>query len=73
MSRPERARKGESLVLALAALMLAASSATPAAALTTAAPWWEKVTFTISGDGSFIIVNGGTIRITFGPAVSTSR
>ncbi len=39
-------------MLALAALMLAASSATPAAALTTAAPWWEKVTFTISGDGS---------------------
>jgi hypothetical protein len=39
-------------VFALAALVLAASTATPSSALTTASPWWEKVTFTISGDGS---------------------
>jgi hypothetical protein len=41
-------------VLALAALMLAAASpdasATPA--LTSTSPWWEKFTFTMSGDGS---------------------
>jgi len=52
MSRLEAGTKGETLVFALAALMLAATSATPATALTTASPWWEKVTFTISGDGS---------------------
>jgi hypothetical protein len=33
-------------------MLLAASSATPSPALTTASPWWEKVTFTISGDGA---------------------
>lgn len=39
-------------MFALAALLLAASTATPSPALTTASPWWEKVTFTISGDGA---------------------
>lgn len=39
-------------MFALAALLLAASSATPSPALTTASAWWERVTFTISGDGS---------------------
>lgn len=39
-------------MFALAALLLAASSAAPSPALTTASPWWERITFTISGDGS---------------------
>ena len=39
-------------MFALAALLLATSSATPSPALTTASPWWERVTFTISGDGA---------------------
>ena len=39
-------------MFALAALLLATSSATATPALTTASPWWEKVTFTISGDGA---------------------
>ena len=52
MSRLEAGTKGETLVFALAALLLAASSATASPTLTTASPWWERVTFTISGDGS---------------------
>lgn len=39
-------------MFALAALLLSTASATPSQALTTASPWWEKVTFTISGDGA---------------------
>lgn len=39
-------------MFALAALLLAASTAAPSPALTTASPWWERITFTISGDGS---------------------
>ena len=38
-------------MLGLAAIFLAAASATPAPALTTVAPWWEKITYTVSGDG----------------------
>lgn len=40
-------------MLALAALMLAAASPTPipSPALTSTAPWWEKFTFTMTGDG----------------------
>jgi hypothetical protein len=34
------------------ALMLAAATATPSPALTTATPWWERFTFTMTGDGS---------------------
>lgn len=37
-------------MFALAALLLATASSSQA--LTTASPWWEKVTFTISGDGA---------------------
>ena len=48
----ERARKGELLVLAIAALMLAAASPAPAPALTMTAPWWEKFTFTMTDDGT---------------------
>ena len=39
-------------MLALAALILAASSPTPSPALTSTAPWWEKFTFTMTGDGT---------------------
>lgn len=39
-------------MLAFAALMLAAASATNSPALTTAAPWWERFTFTMTGDGA---------------------
>jgi hypothetical protein len=42
---------GESLVLALAALMLVAASPSPAEALASSSPWWEKFTFTMSADG----------------------
>jgi len=39
-------------VLALAALILAAASPpAPSPALTSTAPWWEKFTFTMTGDG----------------------
>lgn len=39
-------------MLALAALILAASSPAPSPALTSTAPWWEKFTFTMTGDGT---------------------
>lgn len=41
-------------MLGLAALILAATSASAGAspALTLVAPWWEKVTYTINGDGA---------------------
>lgn len=39
-------------MLGLAALILASASANVSPALTSAAPWWEKVTFTITGDGA---------------------
>jgi hypothetical protein len=51
MALLERARKGEFLVLAIAALMLASASSVQPPALTTAAPWWEKFTFTMTDDG----------------------
>jgi hypothetical protein len=53
MALSERARK-EFLVLGLAALILTAASASADAspALTSVAPWWEKVTYTINGDGA---------------------
>ena len=38
-------------MLKLAALVLAAASATQTPALVSSAPWWEKVTVTLSGDG----------------------
>jgi hypothetical protein len=38
-------------VLGLAALILAASSPAPSPTLTSTAPWWEKVTFTLIGEG----------------------
>jgi hypothetical protein len=38
-------------VLKLAALALAAASTTSSPALVSSAPWWEKVTITIAGDG----------------------
>lgn len=37
-------------MLGLAALILAAAPSGPSPALTPIAPWWEKVTYTISGD-----------------------
>ncbi len=52
MALLERARKGEFLVLAIAALMLASASPAQPPALTTAAPWWEKFTFTMTDDGT---------------------
>ena len=39
-------------MLALAAFILAASSPTSSPALTSTAPWWEKFTFTMTGDGT---------------------
>ncbi|HEU5481653.1 MAG TPA: hypothetical protein VFU80_00975, partial [Sphingomicrobium sp.] len=39
-------------MLSLAALVLAAASTSPTPMLTSASPWWEKVTYTISGDGA---------------------
>ncbi len=39
-------------MLALAALMLASASPTPSPTLTSTAPWWEKFTFTMTGDGT---------------------
>ena len=39
-------------MLGLAALILAATSADASPALTSKTPWWEKVTYTISGDGA---------------------
>ena len=38
-------------MLGIAALILAAS-ASPSSALASASPWWEKFTFTFSGDGA---------------------
>lgn len=38
-------------MLKVAALVLAAASATQTPALSSSAPWWEKVTVTLSGDG----------------------
>ncbi len=38
-------------MLAIAALMLAAAPASPTLALELASPWWERFTFTMSGDG----------------------
>lgn len=47
--------EGETIVLGPAALILAAASAgsapAPAPALSSASPWWEKITYSISGDG----------------------
>jgi len=48
---PERARK-EIIVLGLAALALAARSANATASFTTAAPWWERITYTLRDDGA---------------------
>jgi hypothetical protein len=39
-------------VIKLALLALAAASATSSPALMSSAPWWEKVTITIAGDGN---------------------
>jgi hypothetical protein len=39
-------------VLSLAAMALAVASATNSPPLTSVAPWWEKITVTISADGS---------------------
>lgn len=39
-------------MLGLAATILAAATAQVAPSLTSAAPWWEKVTYTFSGDGA---------------------
>jgi hypothetical protein len=39
-------------VLSLAALALAAAAATNSPAPTSTAPWWEKITYTISADGN---------------------
>lgn len=39
-------------MLGLAALILAAASANASPELTPASPWWEKITYTISGDGA---------------------
>jgi hypothetical protein len=38
-------------VLTIATLALAAAAATPTPSLVSTAPWWEKVTVTVSGDG----------------------
>ena len=38
-------------MLKVAALVLAAASAAQTPALVSSAPWWEKVTVTIAGDG----------------------
>ncbi len=38
-------------MLGLAALFLAAATGVSSPALTSSAPWWEKVTYTITGDG----------------------
>lgn len=43
--------KGDTIVLGLAALVLAAASANASPSLTSTAPWWEKVTYTFAGDG----------------------
>jgi hypothetical protein len=60
MKPPERRARRSFKVLKLAALVLASAAAVPAAVaasasssstLVSAAPWWEKVTVTISGDG----------------------
>jgi hypothetical protein len=40
------------IVLSLAALILAAASADPTPALASSSPWWEKITYTISGDAA---------------------
>ncbi|HKO14128.1 MAG TPA: hypothetical protein VJV22_19325 [Acidobacteriaceae bacterium] len=37
---------------AIAALALASASAAPSATLTSSAPWWERVTVTVSDDGA---------------------
>ena len=39
-------------MLGLAALILTAASANASPTMTSIAPWWEKVTYTISGDGA---------------------
>ncbi|MDQ3246675.1 MAG: hypothetical protein M3Q52_07265 [Pseudomonadota bacterium] len=39
-------------MLSMVALALAAASAASASPLTQASPWWEKITVTMSGDGS---------------------
>ena len=39
-------------MLALAALLLASASADASPALASASPWWEKFTFTMTGDGA---------------------
>ena len=38
-------------MLGLASLILAAASANASPALTSASPWWEKITYTMTGDG----------------------
>lgn len=38
-------------MLSLATLVLAAAAAGSSPALTSATPWWEKITYTMSGDG----------------------
>ena len=38
-------------MLGLAALILAAASANASPALTSASPWWEKITYTMTGGG----------------------
>ena len=39
-------------MLGLAALILAAASAGASPSTTSVSPWWEKITYTLSGDGS---------------------
>lgn len=39
-------------MLGLAALILAAASANASPSLTSASPWWEKITYTMTGDGA---------------------
>jgi hypothetical protein len=48
---PERRVRRSVIVLKVAALILAAASAAPTPALVSTAPWFEKVTVTLSGDG----------------------
>lgn len=39
-------------MLGLVSLILAAASANPSPALTSASPWWEKITYTMTGEGA---------------------
>ena len=50
MALSERARKERFVVLGFAVLALTAAAPAPSPALTPIAPWWERITYTISGD-----------------------